>query len=140
MIPSFCICSFLAEGEEPTGLGLDSGNFGTIPVSGIAFLMCSLTCSANDFAVGNELLQAFHLQTKDIDRLTLVVSMFTETELDIGFLPSREKFLYGKTVIVTGASRGIGRKIALRFAKDGANVVIVAKTTDPNPKVLRAII
>lgn len=61
--------------------------------------------------------------------------MFTETEGTIEFLPSKQPFLKGKTVIITGASRGIGRKIALRAAKDGANVVIVAKTVDPNPKV-----
>ncbi|HWC05736.1 MAG TPA: SDR family NAD(P)-dependent oxidoreductase, partial [Gemmatimonadota bacterium] len=36
--------------------------------------------------------------------------------------------LRGRTVFVTGASRGIGRAIALRAARDGANVVIAAKT------------
>src|SRR4051812_44573923 len=43
--------------------------------------------------------------------------------------------LSGKTIFVTGASRGIGKAIALRAAKDGANVVIAAKTTDPHPKL-----
>lgn len=43
--------------------------------------------------------------------------------------------LKGKTLFITGASRGIGLAIALRAAADGANVVIVAKTTDPNPKL-----
>lgn len=62
--------------------------------------------------------------------------MFTEAENDVGYMPAQQKFLKGKTVIITGGSRGIGRKIALRAAKDGANVVIVAKTTDPNPKVI----
>jgi citronellol/citronellal dehydrogenase len=38
-----------------------------------------------------------------------------------------------KTLFVTGASRGIGRAIALRAAADGANVVIAAKTTEPQP-------
>jgi citronellol/citronellal dehydrogenase len=37
--------------------------------------------------------------------------------------------------MVTGASRGIGRAIALRAARDGANVVIVAKTSEPHPKL-----
>lgn len=49
--------------------------------------------------------------------------------------PALQPFLKGKTVIITGGSRGIGRQIALRVAMDGANVVVVAKTTDPNPKV-----
>ena len=43
--------------------------------------------------------------------------------------------LRGKTVFVTGASRGIGRAIALRAAADGANVVVVAKTESPHPKL-----
>ncbi len=43
--------------------------------------------------------------------------------------------LAGKTLFVTGASRGIGLAIALRAARDGANVVVVAKTTEPHPKL-----
>jgi len=43
--------------------------------------------------------------------------------------------LAGKTVFITGASRGIGREIALRAAKDGANVAIAAKTAEPHPKL-----
>jgi citronellol/citronellal dehydrogenase len=43
--------------------------------------------------------------------------------------------LQGKTLFITGASRGIGKAIALRAARDGANVVIAAKTTDPHPKL-----
>jgi citronellol/citronellal dehydrogenase len=43
--------------------------------------------------------------------------------------------LKGKTLFVTGASRGIGHAIALRAAKDGANIVIVAKTTEEHPKL-----
>ena len=43
--------------------------------------------------------------------------------------------LQGKTLFVTGATRGIGKAIALRAAADGANVVVAGKTTVPNPKL-----
>src|ERR1700722_14738567 len=44
-------------------------------------------------------------------------------------------FLRGKTLFITGASRGIGLAIGLRAARDGANVAIAAKTTEPHPKL-----
>ena len=40
-----------------------------------------------------------------------------------------------KVALVTGANRGIGKAIALRAAKDGANIAIIAKTTEPHPKL-----
>jgi citronellol/citronellal dehydrogenase len=43
--------------------------------------------------------------------------------------------LRGKTLFITGASRGIGKAIAVRAAKDGANVVVAAKSSVPNPKL-----
>ena len=43
--------------------------------------------------------------------------------------------LNGKTLFITGASRGIGLAIGLRAARDGANVVIAAKTAEPHPKL-----
>ena len=43
--------------------------------------------------------------------------------------------LQGKTIFITGASRGIGLAIALRAAQDGANVAIAAKSAVPNPKL-----
>lgn len=43
--------------------------------------------------------------------------------------------LRGKVVFITGSSRGIGREMALRFARDGAKVVITGKTTEPHPKL-----
>ncbi|MGD9827616.1 MAG: SDR family NAD(P)-dependent oxidoreductase, partial [Hyphomicrobiaceae bacterium] len=43
--------------------------------------------------------------------------------------------LAGKTLFVTGGSRGIGLAIALRAARDGANVAIAAKTSEPHPKL-----
>ena len=47
--------------------------------------------------------------------------------------------LAGKTLFITGASRGIGREIALRAARDGANVVVAAKTAEPHPKLAGTI-
>ena len=43
--------------------------------------------------------------------------------------------LDGKTLFITGASRGIGEAIALRAARDGANIVVAAKTVAPHPKL-----
>jgi citronellol/citronellal dehydrogenase len=43
--------------------------------------------------------------------------------------------LTGKTLFITGASRGIGLAIGLRAARDGANVAIAAKTAEPHPKL-----
>ena len=43
--------------------------------------------------------------------------------------------LRGKTLFITGASRGIGKAIAMRAARDGARIVIAAKTAEPHPKL-----
>ena len=43
--------------------------------------------------------------------------------------------LKGKTLFITGASRGIGLAIALKCARDGANIAIAAKTAEPHPKL-----
>ena len=43
--------------------------------------------------------------------------------------------LEGKTIFITGASRGIGKAIALKAAKDGANVAVIGKTSEPHPKL-----
>lgn len=43
--------------------------------------------------------------------------------------------LKGKTLFISGASRGIGLAIALRAARDGANVAVAAKTAEPHPKL-----
>ena len=43
--------------------------------------------------------------------------------------------LKGKTLFITGASRGIGKAIALRAARDGANVAVAAKTAEAHPKL-----
>ena len=47
--------------------------------------------------------------------------------------------LKGKTLFITGASRGIGLAIALRAARDGANVAVAAKTAEPHPKLAGTI-
>jgi citronellol/citronellal dehydrogenase len=47
--------------------------------------------------------------------------------------------LAGKTLFITGASRGIGLAIALTAARDGANIAIAAKTTEPHPKLAGTI-
>ncbi len=43
--------------------------------------------------------------------------------------------LENKTLFVSGASRGIGLAIAKRAAKDGANIILAAKTAEPHPKL-----
>ena len=43
--------------------------------------------------------------------------------------------LRGKTIFITGSSRGIGREIALRCARDGARLVITGKTAEPHPRL-----
>src|SRR5215213_1609517 len=43
--------------------------------------------------------------------------------------------LSGKTLFITGASRGIGKAIALRAARDGASIVVAAKTTEAHPRL-----
>ena len=43
--------------------------------------------------------------------------------------------LKDRTLLITGASRGIGLAIALRAARDGANVIIASKTSQPNPRL-----
>ena len=43
--------------------------------------------------------------------------------------------LKDKTLFISGASRGIGHAIALRAAREGANIVVAAKTTDSQPSL-----
>ena len=46
-----------------------------------------------------------------------------------------ESGLSGKTILITGSSRGIGKAIALRAARDGANIGVVGKTAEPHPRL-----
>jgi citronellol/citronellal dehydrogenase len=48
---------------------------------------------------------------------------------------TQDKPLKGKTIVITGASRGIGLAIGIRCARDGANVAILAKTATPQPNL-----
>jgi citronellol/citronellal dehydrogenase len=50
-------------------------------------------------------------------------------------MPRMDKPLAGKTMFISGASRGIGLAIALRAARDGGNVALIAKTAEPHPKL-----
>jgi len=50
-------------------------------------------------------------------------------------MTTSDQGLRGKTLFITGASRGIGKAMGLRAAQDGANVVIAAKTAEPHPKL-----
>jgi citronellol/citronellal dehydrogenase len=54
---------------------------------------------------------------------------------EAGTMGERAASLKGKTMFISGGSRGIGLAIAIRAAKDGANVIIAAKTAEPHPKL-----
>ena len=49
--------------------------------------------------------------------------------------PKASRVLNGKTMFISGASRGIGLAIAKRAAADGANIALIAKTAEPHPKL-----
>ena len=44
-----------------------------------------------------------------------------------------------KTIVITGASRGIGKAIAVKLAREGANIVVAAKSVEENPKLAGTI-
>lgn len=61
------------------------------------------------------------------------------TFLENAMSSTNAQTLQGKTLFITGASRGIGKAIALRAARDGANVIVAAKTAEPHPKLAGTI-
>lgn len=65
----------------------------------------------------------------NMNRLSTLAHQISHTD------PSAGKPFKGKTIVITGGSRGIGLAIAKACAKDGANIAILAKTTTENPKL-----
>src|SRR5881397_550704 len=90
-----------------------------------------VSCIANLLAKSGCLLIAHDVGLADADRKV------TGCKRRLHRRPNRKGFmsLEGKTLFVTGASRGIGLAIALRAAREGANVAIAAKTVEPHPKL-----
>src|SRR5689334_9865676 len=50
-------------------------------------------------------------------------------------MSEKNRTLQGRTMLISGASRGIGLAIALKAARDGANIAFIAKTAEPHPKL-----
>ena len=62
--------------------------------------------------------------------------LFSNTQIPACiWILNKNKAQKGKTLFITGATRGIGYAIAEKAAKDGANIAIIAKTTEPHPKL-----
>jgi citronellol/citronellal dehydrogenase len=59
----------------------------------------------------------------------------TQSTQAVRVQPPAASTLKGKTLFITGASRGIGLAVALRAARDGANIAVVAKTAEPDPRL-----
>jgi citronellol/citronellal dehydrogenase len=70
-----------------------------------------------------------------MDRLTNLWTHLSSYGIEYQNITNGVGSLKGKTVLVSGASRGIGEAIAFRCAQDGANVVLLAKTDIPHPKL-----
>lgn len=70
-----------------------------------------------------------------MERLTTLWSHLSPQGKEFQMLGDKAGSLKGQTLLITGASRGIGLAIAIRAAQDGANIVILAKTDKPHPKL-----
>lgn len=70
-----------------------------------------------------------------MERLSTLWSHLSPQGKEYQSLDNKAGNLKGKTILITGASRGIGLAIGIRAAQDGANVVILAKTDKPHPKL-----
>lgn len=68
-----------------------------------------------------------------MDRLGKIASQLSQKKENP--FKNKKGNLKGKTIVITGASRGIGLAMAKRFAKDGANIAILAKTDTPHPRL-----
>ena len=80
-------------------------------------------------------LQLLSSHLTDTSALASNPSVWVMTNFQPTYTLTKKGDLKGKTVFITGASRGIGLAIGLRAAKDGANVVIAAKTVTPHPQL-----
>ena len=70
-----------------------------------------------------------------MDRLSTLWSHLSQHGKEFQQIDKKAGNLKGKTILVSGASRGIGKAIAVRCAKDGANIILLAKTAKPHPKL-----
>lgn len=69
----------------------------------------------------------FKKDQRPLDFARCLIRGWLELQIRNYLLPFPRKFA-GKTIVITGASRGIGREIALKLGQDGANIAIFAKT------------
>ena len=78
-----------------------------------------------------------HLDSKQSSTISKQDSVFASSELETYDLSplSHRVNLKGKTIFITGGSRGIGLAVAKRCAQDSCNIVIAAKTAEPHPKL-----
>lgn len=81
-----------------------------------------------------------------LGQVEVAISTLTSKQIKPGskvesdkILPEKVGTLKGKTAIISGGSRGIGLEVAKRFARDGANIVIAAKSTESHPKLAGTI-